>query len=135
MIAVDGTYAAALAAIHGAAFPPHAAWDARAMAEVLGMPGAFGWLDERGGLVLARHGGGEGEILTLAVAPAVRRLGIGRALLSRVLAGAAPPWFLEVAADNEAARALYAAAGFAPCGVRRGYFGAGVDALVLRWGV
>jgi ribosomal-protein-alanine N-acetyltransferase len=39
--------------------------------------------------------------------------------------------FLEVAADNTAARALYAAAGYQQVGQRRGYYAGGIDALVL----
>ena len=103
------------------------------MAELLAMPGAFGFLDRRGGLVLARAVAGEGEILTLAVAPHRRRAGIGRALLGQALAAVPDmPWFLEVAAANTAARALYASAGFAPCGLRREYYPGGGDAVVLR---
>jgi ribosomal-protein-alanine N-acetyltransferase len=40
--------------------------------------------------------------------------------------------FLEVAERNGAARALYAAAGFAAAGRRRRYYPDGADALVLR---
>jgi ribosomal-protein-alanine N-acetyltransferase len=41
--------------------------------------------------------------------------------------------FLEVRVDNEAARALYARAGFAQVGLRRGYYDGGrVDAVVMR---
>jgi ribosomal-protein-alanine N-acetyltransferase len=39
--------------------------------------------------------------------------------------------FLEVREDNEAARALYAQAGFTEAGRRQGYY-SGVDGLVLR---
>ena len=38
---------------------------------------------------------------------------------------------LEVRADNDAARALYAGAGFTTLQTRRGYYPGGVDALVL----
>ena len=41
--------------------------------------------------------------------------------------------FLEVAADNAAALALYRGAGFTQAGLRRGYYApAGTDAFVLR---
>jgi ribosomal-protein-alanine N-acetyltransferase len=43
--------------------------------------------------------------------------------------------FLEVAEANAAARALYAAAGFAEVGRRRRYYADGGDALVLRRGL
>jgi ribosomal-protein-alanine N-acetyltransferase len=39
--------------------------------------------------------------------------------------------FLEVAAANAPARALYAAAGYQRVGERRGYYAGGIDALVL----
>ena len=89
------------------------------------MPGVLGLLDPRGGMLVARCAGGEAEVLTLAVVPAARRRGIGRALLARALAAMnGAPLFLEVAADNAAAMALYGAAGLRPCGRRRDYYGA-----------
>ena len=103
------------------------------MAELLAMPGVFGFIDGRGGFVLARLAGGEAEILTLAVVPGLRRQGLGRALLDQILAGMPEtPVFLEVAVDNVPAIALYGAAGFVQCGRRAAYYGAGRDAIVLR---
>ncbi len=131
MSPVGPAHAAALAAIHAAAFPPGERWGAAAMAELLALPGVFGFIDPGGGCILARRAGGEAEILTLAVAPAARRRGAGRALLDRV-AASPEPLFLEVAAGNAPALALYAAAGFGEVGRRRGYYGPGRDALVLR---
>jgi ribosomal-protein-alanine N-acetyltransferase len=40
--------------------------------------------------------------------------------------------FLEVAAPNAPARALYAGRGYAQVGLRRGYYAFDIDALVLR---
>ena len=78
----------------------------------------------------------EAEILTIAVAPAAHRQGIGAALLAAAMAQAAlrgaAAMFLEVAEGNAAARALYAAAGFRQSGRRRRYYPDGADALVLR---
>lgn len=89
-----------------------------------------------GGFALGRVIAPEAELLTLAVAPARRRQGLGRALVARLEAGAAARgatvMFLEVAATNAPARALYAGLGYAQDGRRRGYYGPGVDALVLR---
>ena len=125
-----------MAALHAAAFPAGEHWDAAAFAAQLGQPSVFGLLDERGGLVLARIAADEAEILTLAVHPSARRQGLGRDLLDRSLAEAggrgAAAMFLEVAESNAAARALYAAAGFAPVGRRQGYYASGADALILR---
>jgi ribosomal-protein-alanine N-acetyltransferase len=84
---------------------------------------------------------GEAQLLNLTVANALRRRGIGRALLRRFLGDAfrlgAEQCFLEVRMSNEAAIALYAAEGFAPVARRVGYYPAigghqREDALVLR---
>ena len=132
MIAVTPGHAATLAAIHAEAFPPGERWDLAAFAGLLGMPGACGLLDGGGGFILARHAGGEAEILTLAVVPPARRCGVGRGLLTAMLEQLACPVFLEVAADNLAALNLYLLVGFTECGRRRAYYGLGRDALVLR---
>ncbi len=103
------------------------------MAEILGMAGVFGFIDDRGGLIIARKAGGEAEILTLAVAPGSRRLGIARALVEQAASAAGDvTWFLEVAAGNTPALALYGRLGFAECGRRHDYYSKGQDALTLR---
>ena len=89
------------------------------------------------GYVVALVLGPEAEIADLAVAPEARRLGVGRALLERVLGelgeAGARTVFLEVRESNQAARALYEASGFESIGRRRGYYRQPVeDALVLR---
>lgn len=134
-----------LAALHAACFPEEE-WTARSLAELLSVPGAYGALAEDGleppvpvGFVLARAAGGEAEILSLAVAPAMRRRGLGGRLLQAALDGAqmrrAGRIVLEVAADNAAARNLYDAAGFAEAGRRAAYYdrrdGPPADALIL----
>ena len=128
---------APLAAIHASSFPE--AWDVRALAELLATPGAFAF-SSSDGFILARAAAGEAEILTLAVAPAARRNGLGRALVAEAARHAqqsgAGAMFLEVAVSNAAARALYARLGFSEAGRRRGYYTrAGAlpeDALILR---
>ena len=128
--------AAALAAIHHAAFPPGERWGADAMALQLALPGVFALLHPQGGMVMARLAADEAEILTLAVHPHARRHGIARALLDQaartVAAHGAASLFLEVALRNTAARTLYVAAGFAEVGRRRRYYADGDDALVMR---
>ena len=74
----------------------------------------------------------ECEVLSVAVAPAARRLGVGRALLSRLVDGCEVA-HLEVRRDNVAALALYLGFGFGRAGVRAGYYADGEDALLLRW--
>jgi ribosomal-protein-alanine N-acetyltransferase len=130
------TDAADLAALHAAAFPADQAWGVDGMRLMLEMAGAFGLWRPAAGLVLARVAADEAEIITLAVLPAARRGGLGRALLEAALAVSAArgaAWmFLEVAPANTPARGLYAAAGFAEVGRRRRYYSDGGDALVLR---
>ncbi len=76
------------------------------------------------------------EILDVAVSADHRRKGIARKLLSHVSYDAqmlgCTSASLEVEADNEPAIALYATLGFEEVGRRRGYYGAGRDALVMR---
>ncbi|WP_137179036.1 GNAT family N-acetyltransferase [Roseomonas sp. AR75] len=139
MIAATTAEAPALAALHAEAFPPAERWGADAIRLMLEMPGAFGLVLPGTGFVLARVAADEAEILTLAVVPAARRAGHGGALLVAAMAQAAArgaaTMFLEVSAGNDAARALYAAAGFAEAGRRRRYYADGSDALVLRRGL
>jgi ribosomal-protein-alanine acetyltransferase len=87
------------------------------------------------GYAALRHGGGEGEILRLAVAPEARRQGIATALVAHGLeelrrAGAGL-CALEVRADNQGAVAFYRRLGFARAGLRRAYYRNGTAALVL----
>ena len=86
------------------------------------------------GMVVAGH---QADVQTLAVAPAHQRGGMGARLLDALLAEArrrgAAEVLLEVRAENTAAQALYARAGFERVAVRRGYYRpGGTDALVLR---
>ncbi|MCP5412859.1 MAG: GNAT family N-acetyltransferase [Alphaproteobacteria bacterium] len=121
-----------LAVLHAASFD--APWNEAALAALLDTPGTFAF-HSRDGFVLARVAGDEAEILTLAVAPAARGQGLGRALMleaanrSQELGAAA--LFLEVGVANPAALALYAGLGFANVGARKGYYD-GQDAAVLR---
>jgi [ribosomal protein S18]-alanine N-acetyltransferase len=79
----------------------------------------------------------EGWINNIAVRRDAQRRGIGRLLLARLLDVAIQTGvkevLLEVAADNEAAQALYAAFGFEKIGVRKGYYQpTNTDAYVMR---
>jgi len=89
------------------------------------------------GYVVALDAADEGEILNLAVAPAGRRNGLGRALVEGVLEALAERGvrqvYLEVRESNAPARALYAAHGFREVGRRKQYYRRPVeDAIVLR---
>lgn len=129
-------HVAPLAAIHAAAFPACEAWGEDAIALQLAMPGVFGLLHPRGGMILARVTADEAEVLTLAVTPDVRRQGVAGALLAGAMAAAreqaARTMVLEVAVGNTAARALYERAGFVEAGRRPRYYADGGDALILR---
>jgi len=86
------------------------------------------------GYAAFRHGGGEAEILRLAVDPGERRHGMARALveegLARLRREGALVCHLEVRVDNRGAIAFYEAFGFARTGRRRGYYRDGTDALI-----
>jgi [ribosomal protein S18]-alanine N-acetyltransferase len=135
-ILASASHAEVLAAIHRASFPPAEAWDAATFATHLVLPGSFGLVDPEGAMLLARVAADEAEVLTLAVAPALRRQGRARALLRAAEAQAARAGaaclFLEVSVANAAAQALYAAHGFREVGRRRRYYADGTDAVVLR---
>ncbi|PBC01019.1 ribosomal protein S18-alanine N-acetyltransferase [Mesorhizobium sp. WSM3860] len=78
------------------------------------------------GFVLARLAAGEGEILTVAVARAHRRQGLGWQLMDAVLrelhAQRAEALFLEVDETNAPAIALYRRLGFRQVGQRPNYY-------------
>lgn len=135
-----------LAAMHAACFT--AAWDqpwsAVSFAEVLAMPGASGWLIGDGaqpaGFILVRSVLDEMEVILIAIDPAQRQRGLAGILLDTALAAAGEAGvksvFLEQAAPNSAARALYASRHFRAVGERRGYYhgtsGEVADAVILR---
>lgn len=126
-----------MARIHAAAFVHDRAWTAQEIADLLASPFVT-HLAEPQGFTLTRLIAGEAELLTLAVDPAAQRQGIGRRLLQRWMDGLetqADTAFLEVAADNTAAIALYTSAGFRQTATRRGYYqrkdAPSVDALIL----
>jgi len=127
-----------MAALHAQSFTTPRAWSAVEFDALLDSPGAF-FEAVAEGFLLGRVIAGEAELLTLAVAPEARRAGQGRRLLAAFEAVArdrgADSAFLEVAADNAAAIALYAGAGWQARGTRRSYYqrpdGSRVDALVM----
>ena len=92
------------------------------------------------GFVLARFAAGEGEILTVAVARAHRRQGLGWQLMDAVLrrlhAERAEALFLEVDETNAPALALYRRLGFREVGKRPNYYRSSehgsTGALVMR---
>lgn len=77
----------------------------------------------------------EAHITNIAVDPEWRRRGVGEMLMchlaEHVIAVGCRAWTLEVRADSEGAQAMYRRFGFAPAGVRRGYYENGTDAIVM----
>ena len=126
-----------MARLHGAAFVHDRGWSAEEFASLIAQPytSVFSALE---GVALTRTLAGESELLTLAVNPTFQRSGIARGLMKRWLDavdGAADTAFLEVAADNAGAIALYEKLGFNRSGLRRGYYarnnGPAVDAVIM----
>ena len=76
--------------------------------------------------ILAFAAADEAEILAFCVAPEHRRLGLGTRLLTRLMgelaAAGTARLYLEVRASNFAARQVYARAGLAEAGRRKGYY-------------
>ena len=131
---------AELAALHARCFTTPRPWAEADFAAFRTDPLVFLLTEGDAAFLLGRAVAGEAELLTLAVAPESRRLGLGRKLLARFLyqarLRAAETAFLEVAADNAPARALYLASGFTESGRRKNYYqnpqGGRIDALVMR---
>ncbi len=90
------------------------------------------------GYAVMSVGAGEAHILNLCIHPELRRQGLGKQLLQRLLDLArkhqADTVFLEVRASNMAAYKLYLGQGFNEVGMRRGYYpahGGREDAIIL----
>lgn len=92
-------------------------------------------LTRSAGFLLAHHVAPEAEILVLAVDPIARRQGIATALV-RALFEQVETVFLDVAADNAPALALYAGLGFVETGRRTRYYTRAdrdrVDAVLMK---
>lgn len=127
-----------MAALHGASFTMPRPWRADEFRALLSSPRVFALTEGTQGLLLGQVVVDEAELLTIAVYPTQRGQGMGRRLMQAFLAEAArrgaTSAFLEVAADNAAALALYLACGFARTGQRRGYYhgpSGAVDAVLM----
>lgn len=129
---------AALARIHAASFVTPRPWHEAELTDLLNDP-LCDLIAGDGGFALIRTIAGEAELLTIAVDPAHRREGRGRAILlhavERARAGGAEQMFLEVAADNLPAIALYETTGFVRTGLRYNYYrlpdGTRLDAVLM----
>ena len=120
------------AALHAAAFVPlgERGWTRQDLAGLLASPGVAGLLlVEAGmdiGVALWRIAADQAELLTIAIRADCRRAGAGHKLLAAAIDGArvagARTLFLEVGADNPAARVLYERMGFRTVGERAAYY-------------
>lgn len=130
-----------LALLHAACFTTPAPWSVDAISGMLADTACHLVVDDVAhprGFALFRAVLDEAELLTIAVHPDARRQGIAARLIRRGLGDLSftNVCFLEVAAGNAAARALYARLGFVQTGLRRGYYahpnGQKEDALILQ---
>jgi ribosomal-protein-alanine acetyltransferase len=119
------------------------AWSRDGMRAELGSSHTYYLVSESDGRVdgyaglLAPQGSSQADIQTIAVAEHARRKGLGRALMTALLAEArergAREVFLEVRADNPGAQDLYASLGFEEIAIRTGYYQPdNVDAHVMQ---
>ena len=78
----------------------------------------------------------EADVLTVGVLPEHRKSGIGTAFMEQLENWASDKesnaMMLEVGVDNAGAIALYQSLGYSKISVRQNYYGAGLDALVMR---
>jgi len=81
-------------------------------------------------------GAAEADILTVGVVPDHRGKGIAKALMALITewakAQGTTAMMLEVKVDNSEAIGLYESLGYSKLNIRKDYFGAGLDAQVMR---
>lgn len=140
-----------MASVHARAFAK--GWTADAFAGLIARSGAQAYGSEHGFILMQALGPiaqtqnepeqahqaeqYQGEILTLAVVPSMRRQGLaGQLIVTAQSAMGLAHILLEVSAANHAAQALYAKHGFRVIGRRKAYYleadGSRVDALAMR---
>jgi len=86
--------------------------------------------------VLVVAPGVEADVLTVAVLPGYTRQGIASHFMAELekwsISKGAPAMMLEVGTENASAIALYEKLGYENISTRRGYYGPGLDAFVMR---
>jgi ribosomal-protein-alanine N-acetyltransferase len=132
-----------IAALHARLFDP--AWDVESINQSIEHPASASFIAQvrdplaLAGFILGRIAADEAEILSIGVAPEWQRRGVGRKMVEGLVRAArraeVKRLFLEVATDNTAAVALYAALGFKKVGGRKDYYeragGKRADAVIL----
>jgi len=124
---------------------PYTAWPAEQFRGEIGKATRFFLVGENDNQIIAYAGaflpsvGGEGDIMTIAVAPEFRRKGIAKELISRLESWAkargAIAMMLEVDVTNIEAIDLYKKLGYETLNVRKNYYGYGKDAQIMRRGL
>jgi tRNA threonylcarbamoyl adenosine modification protein YeaZ/ribosomal-protein-alanine acetyltransferase len=118
-------------------------WNLRAFQDLLNTPGTAAEiaieLEEPVAFIVTRSAADEAEIITIGTRPQSQRRGAARQLLAHhvqlLAAKGVRQVFLEVAASNTAAQALYRGLGFAEAGRRKAYYQHGTgaeDAIIMR---
>lgn len=133
----EGAVLAALEALQ----PRAAGWGGDGFDTELAQSCARIWCAQEGnemiGFVALRFAADMAEILNVAVCPARVRRGVGRALLNAAVDDlrslGVQHVTLEAEEGNAPAERLYAAAGFAPLGLRRNFYGPGRNGRI--WGL
>ena len=131
--------APAMAEIHEECFTK--SWNADAIVQFIAVPGCLALIASTAGdlpahgFLIVRSAGDEAELLTLAVHPDHRGIGLARKLLlhatARLRAAGARQIFLEVDETNTSARGLYQSLGAVVVGRRKRYYEHGADADIF----
>jgi [ribosomal protein S18]-alanine N-acetyltransferase len=117
-------------------------WSMGLFMSELGIRGSRLYVVARVGTTLVGYGGlmlvaEDGHVTTLAVDPAWHRHKLGTRLLhtlaSTAIRRGARNLTLEVRASNEPAQHLYRAFGFAPAGIRKGYYVETKEDAIVMW--
>jgi ribosomal-protein-alanine N-acetyltransferase len=147
VVPMDAKHCLEVSKLHAARFPK--AWSDGEFFSLLSQSNVYGFVVQQtsglfsqgmAGFVLAREGGGEAEILTVAVNEKIGRAGLGWRLMQSVLRETdlrgADVMFLEVDAANLPAIGLYRKLGFVTVAERKAYYtsedGTKSTALVMR---
>lgn len=115
-------------------------WGAAAVRAELENPASLALLGYAGGEAACfcafTHAADEASLNNLVTAPAHRRRGAARALLtaafSRLRALGVKTVYLEVRKNDPAPAALYMSLGFCAVGERKNFYGPGQDALIMK---
>ncbi|MFL6203939.1 MAG: ribosomal protein S18-alanine N-acetyltransferase [Acidimicrobiales bacterium] len=117
-------------------------WSMGLFMSELGIRGSRIYLVARVGSAIVGYGGlmlvaDDGHVTTLAVDPVWHRHKLGTRLLHSLATAAiqrgAKNLTLEVRTSNHAAQSLYRAFGFAPAGIRKGYYVETKEDAIVMW--